>query len=737
MISKNSVYSHAVNENIRAVSSSPSDEPSNPLFGRSQRGSWRARLYAALFFLAVAAAFLASLLIDWPGSSNLKVQVGDISTVDVRAPRPVTYQSEVLTEQARARAAASVPKVYDPPQTRIARQQLARAEQVLAFIDLVRLDPYASEEQKLQWLANISDFKMDETTARLILSASEESWGAIAAETVRVLDLAMRSVIREGELEAAQRRVPSLIAFGLNDDETAVVTALVQGLLRPNTFYNAERTEAARQAAAAAVEPVERTIAAGEIIVRSGDRIDELDMEALNALGLLSTERTWEDYVSSVLLAILLTSTLMAYITVTRREFWSSRMYVLLLGIILIAFIILAKLMVPTHTILPYLYPLAAMAMLIGALIDASIAAVAVLVIGALLAVFTGGETEIVMYSVMSALAGALALGQAERLNSFARSSVWVIVVNLTVLAIFRLPLLEVGEQNALSQLTVAALVNGIFASSFTLVVFYLLGQLFGLTTSLQLLELSRPTHPLLRELLLKAPGTYYHTLLVSNMAEEAADAVGADPLLTRVGSYYHDIGKVVRPYFFIENNRDGVNPHDRLDPYTSARIIISHVTDGVELAHKYKLPTAIIDFIREHHGTTRVEYFYHKACQESENLSEVDESAFRYPGPRPRSRETAILMLADGCEATVRATNPTSVEEMKEVIDSVINRRLLSGQLADSPLTLRDLTRISESFLRVLQSIHHPRIQYPSSATAPASQPVSPLPAAQPATSA
>ncbi|NOX61382.1 MAG: HDIG domain-containing protein [Chloroflexi bacterium] len=707
------------------------------MFRGSEAARWRARLYFILFFLAVATAFLASLLIDWPGSSNLKVQVGDISTVDVRAPRPVTYQSEALTEQARAKAAASVPKVYDPPQTRIARQQLARAEQVLTFMDLVRMDPYASEEQKLAWLSNISDFKLDEATARLILSAPEESWGVIATETVRVLDLAMRSVIREGELENAQRRVPSLIGFGLSDDEAAVVTTLVQGLLRPNTFFNAERTEAAREEAAAAVEPVERTIAAGEIIVRSGDRIDELDMEALNALGLLSTKRTWEDYVSSALLAALLTGVLMAYITYTWRQFWASKMHVLLLGIIVIGFIVLAKLMVPTHTILPYLYPLAAMAMLIGALIDVSIATVATLTIGALLAVFTGGETEIVLYGVMSALAGALALGQAERLNSFARASVWVIVVNLAVLAIFRLPLLEVGDQNGLSQLAIAALVNGIFASSFTLVVFYLLGQLFGLTTSLQLLELSRPTHPLLRELLLKAPGTYYHTLLVSNMAEEAADAIGADSLLTRVGSYYHDIGKVVRPYFFIENNRDGVNPHDRLDPYTSARIIISHVTDGVDLAHKYKLPTAIVDFIREHHGTTRVEYFYHKACQESENLSEVDESAFRYPGPKPRSRESAILMLADGCEATVRATNPATVEDMKEVIDSVINRRLLSGQLSDSPLTLRDLSKISESFLRVLQSIHHPRIQYPSGVTAPTTQAASHLPAAQPAPSA
>jgi len=230
----------------------------------------------------------------------------------------------------------------------------------------------------------------------------------------------------------------------------------------------------------------------------------------------------------------------------------------------------------------------------------------------------------------------------------------------------------------------------------------------------LQLLEISRPNHPLLRQLLLKAPGTYHPTLIVSNMAEEAAVAIGADSLLARVGSYYHDIGKIIRPYFFIENNTESENPHDRIDPYTSARIIISHVADGVELAKKYHLQPAIIDFIKEHHGTTRVEYFYHAALQMKGSPSDVDESAFRYPGPKPHTKETAILMLADGCEATVRAMRPQSREEMMEIIRSVVDRRLMSGQLDNSPLTLRDLTLASEAFVRVLQGIHHPRVKYP-----------------------
>ena len=320
------------------------------------------------------------------------------------------------------------------------------------------------------------------------------------------------------------------------------------------------------------------------------------------------------------------------------------------------------------------------------------------------------------IYAVLGALVGGLALGKAERLNSFVRAGLLVSATNLVVLLVFRLPLPGALDNQDITQLVTAALLNGILASSFALVILYLFSQVFGLPTSLQLLELSRPTHPLLRQLLLKAPGTYHHTLLVSNMAEEAASAIGADMLLTRVGGYYHDIGKVARPYFFVENFAENANPHERLDPYTSARIIISHVRDGVNLAQKHRLPPAIIAFIQEHHGATRVESFYQKARQEYATRDEVDESAFRYEGPRPCSRETAILMLADGSEAVVRAARGNSAEAaMPDQIRSLINRRLLAGELDDSSLTMRDLGLIADAFVRVLQGSQHPRVPYPS----------------------
>lgn len=675
---------------------------------------WRARWHVALFAFAVTASIFFAQVIDWPVAANLTITAGEISPIDIRAPQSLTYTSLILTDEAKTRAAASIARIYDPPQTRVARQQLTLAVQVLDFIKRVRGDSFASESQKLTWLQNIAPAPVDERTALAILDVNDERWPAVSEETVRVLDAAMRSIIREGELPAAQRAVPSLIGLGLSDAEASIVSTLVQDLIQPNSVFNAERTEAAQAEAAARVQPVEHTIAAGETIMRAGDRVEPLDIEALGALDLLQNNRTWHDYIAAIVLSIFLTALLIAFVNQRQPLFWADGLRVLMLGVLIVSFTMLAKIMTPLHTVVAYLFPLAAMAMLIGALIELPIATLATLEIGILVLVFTRGEMEVAIYAIAGALVGALALGRAERLNAFARAGIWIIVANLAMLAVFHLPLLKATDSRGLLELATAAAVNGIFASSFTLVVFYLLGQMLGLTTSLQLLDLSRPTHPLLRQLLLKAPGTYYHTLIVGNMVEEAATAIGADSLLARVGSYYHDVGKSLRPYFFIENYTEGVNPHERLDPYTSARIIISHVPDGVELARKYKLPQAIIDFIREHHGTTRVEYFYHQACQETDTPEEVDENAFRYSGPKPRSRETAILMLADGCEATVRAMSPRTPQEMADLVQSVISRRLMLGQLDDSGLTLSDLTRIGDAFLRVLRGIHHPRVRYP-----------------------
>jgi putative nucleotidyltransferase with HDIG domain len=236
-------------------------------------------------------------------------------------------------------------------------------------------------------------------------------------------------------------------------------------------------------------------------------------------------------------------------------------------------------------------------------------------------------------------------------------------------------------------------------------------------------MELSNPNHPLLHRLMQEAPGTYYHSIIVGNLAERAAEVIGADPLLVRVGAYFHDIGKVVRPYFFIDNQAGRTNIHDELPPSSSARIIIDHVREGLELARRYRLPAQVAQFIPQHHGTTTASYFYQRALQEEETVNPED---YRYPGPRPQSREAAILMLADSVEATVRSlVQSGKLQEMLEkkkegedplakLVAGIIEQRVREGQLDESDLTFRDLRRIGQAFTEVLHGVYHPRIVYP-----------------------
>jgi hypothetical protein len=270
-----------------------------------------------------------------------------------------------------------------------------------------------------------------------------------------------------------------------------------------------------------------------------------------------------------------------------------------------------------------------------------------------------------------------------------------------------------------------AAMINGLISASLAILLFAFLAQLIGVVTPMQLTDLSRPEHPLLRILLRDAPGTYQHSLQVSNLAEMAAERIGADAQLTRVGALYHDIGKTANPIFFIENLPPGyTNPHEALDPGSSAAIIIQHVKDGLQLGRKYRLPPRILDFITEHHGTSLARYQYVNAVRAANGDEiQVDRAQYCYPGPRPQSRETAILMLADGSEARVRAERPTDDEKLRDLIQRVVSDRIASGQLEDARLTLQELARIIDAFTEVLRGVYHPRLHYPGLEQQPAGE--------------
>jgi putative nucleotidyltransferase with HDIG domain len=320
---------------------------------------------------------------------------------------------------------------------------------------------------------------------------------------------------------------------------------------------------------------------------------------------------------------------------------------------------------------------------------------------------------EPAVYVIAGGMVSLLAITRAERLNAFVRVFVALSVTNVAALTAFSL----LGERELVGivQLAVVGIVNAFLSVILAVGSFTLLGNVFGIMTVFQLLELANPSNRLLRRLLLETPGTYHHSVMVGNLAERAAETIGADPLLARVAAYYHDIGKMKNPLAFIENQAGAHNIHDDLNAETSARIISGHIRDGIDLGYEHGLPVQIIGFIPQHHGTSVMTYFHTKAVREvAGRVDLVTERVYRYPGPKPQSREAAIIMLADGVEASVRSLDEKDADSIRGMVDRIVDARLEDGQLDDAELTLKNITQIKEAFVGQLLGMYHSRIKYP-----------------------
>jgi cyclic-di-AMP phosphodiesterase PgpH len=643
------------------------------------------------------------------------LNVGDVSPHDYEAPRDVSYESAVLTEQRRQAASDAVLTVYSPPDPAISRQQMEHLRQSLDYITLTRTDTNASDEQKRADLASLRDLQLSTGTIDSLLNLSEPQWDALRSEALTVLERVQRGVIREVDVETIKHGVPSLVSFLLGESEAALVVDLVQPFVSANSLSSPELTRAARQAARDAVAPVVTSFKAGETIVRAGELVTEEQVEALQTLGLIRTGSEPIDLLGKAALTVITVVFSVLYFNRRKRlGFLYDSRSLLVMAIVYLLFLTGARLAIPDNVLLPYLIPLPAVGMLLASLFGME-AGIVISIATCILAAY-GFNSDLLPYYLFASLCGVLALGPARRFWAYLWAGVAVTGAGIAMLAAFRI---STGDLDwlGITQLLLAAAGNGFLSAALALLGQYFLAQSLGLATALHLLEMSRPDFPLLQYFLRNAPGTYQHSLQVANLAEQAAEAIGADQLLARVGALFHDVGKAKNPAFFIENQAPGqMNTHQDIDPEEAATTIIRHVTDGVELAHKYHLPRRLQDFILEHHGTMVTQYQYNQALQKADgDASRIDLEKFRYPGPRPRSRETAILMLADGAEARARAKSPQTDEEMRSVVRGVIEHAQKERQLDQTMLTLRDLSTIVEAFVTTLRGTYHPRIQYPA----------------------
>ncbi|MBP2017329.1 putative nucleotidyltransferase with HDIG domain [Symbiobacterium terraclitae] len=673
-------------------------------------------VWGVLFF-----ALLTLALGNLSSPKRLDVQVGDIAPRSVRAPRPV--YNRILTDERRAAAAANVSPVY---KRELAVLESAQQHVNWIFTEIRRVRGLtdvdaASRTQDLADRIRLSVLPPE--TYAALLTVDDALVDAAEAQALALLQTALGEDVYPRDVTRIKGGIESGAApFTLDLGDPALtqfVRELVKSRIEANMVEDQEQTDWLMQRAAQEVPEV--WWQPGELIIEADKPITQDQYEALVELGLVGQQASYFSWAGSALIALVVVGVMALSISRFRPELLERDSKLLLLGLIgfITLFLSLAMSLfsVQLGDGAAYLMPVALNAVLAAILLDSRVALLQSVIIAVLLGLFTTA-TDVggVAVAVLGSVAGVYAVARVESRNDLYRAGLVVGIVNaLAILALYLLesaPLLDWGvwrdvALGAINGLLVAILATGALPFFETL---------FGIVTPLKLLELSNPNHPLLKRLMVEAPGSYHHTILVANLCEAAAEAIGADPVLARVGAYYHDIGKIKRPAFFVENQFGGENPHDKLPPSLSAMIITSHVKEGVELAREAGLPQEIIDFIPEHHGTTLVSYFYYMASKSGQSEYVLEED-FRYEGPKPRRRETAICMLADGCEASVRAMRQKSHlshDQIEQQVRKIINDRLQQGQLDNCDLTLKDLDTIAKVFVKVLSGVHHARIDYP-----------------------
>ncbi len=534
-------------------------------------------------------------------------------------------------------------------------------------------------------------------------------------DTERSVDRAV--ILTTGEfLDRAGRFLPDDIP---PDGQQLLRLILVQHL-RPSLELNAAATELNRDLVAQAVPTSRQTVQVGEAVVRANEQITPAVLERLSAYEeALRTQGLRDEnaqlrlvpLAGSALLNLLIVGIFFSFIYFFRTEVYDRTRWVILVAILIAVYVAGSAVVVRSGWPVEAL-PIVFSALAVAVLWDGRMALVLAMTLAVLSSVQSGLQGLAVL---VPTFVGGAAAGMSVRVVR-RRAQTWVFIALIFAAysaAILSLALLVGAEFDRVGISLAAAAGNAVVSAILAMGFIPVFEMITGITTDQTLLEWGDPNRPLLRRLSMEAPGTYAHTINVANLGEAAAAAIGANGLLCRVGLYYHDVGKMLKPHYFVENQPDGRNPHDRLKPDTSAAIVREHITEGYKLARESKVPKVIANFILEHHGTQRIGFFWDRAVEEYGEET-LDPEDYRYPGPRPRSKETAIAMLADSVESATRAMQDPSPERIRGLIDSIVDAKISHGQLDDAPLTLREVTRIKSQFVKVLSGVYHHRIDYP-----------------------
>ncbi len=646
--------------------------------------------------------------------------------IEVGAPAPITIMATkdvvdtVTTEQLKEAAARAVEPSYKRAEKDVAAQVLSAMDQSFAQLaQIANTQPGATadgisdaalEEAKEQF----APVQIEKTQLAALMSADADTISALFQATRTLVNDALNSYISEGQESDTVSSIARELAKTYDTSLVALASNVVRAHIQANMIIDEETTEANRQAARDAVETVTRV--KGEVIVRDGEIVTQAHYEMLKALGMVESEVVdMPLYYGVALFLLLVLASCIGLLYAFARNVLRDTKLLLMLAIVCVLTVLLSLLV---RTITPYLMPVSTGVILVAILVNPSTAFIVNIMlsmVAALLAsgssgLFTAAMFSIMITPILSSPLVFIVFRKRQQRTTVLLTGLVIGVANMLIA--IAMGFVNNTDLNGIFINSLWSAGSGLLSAMFCIGLQPLMEWMFNLVTSAKLLELSNPSQPLLRRLMLEAPGTYHHSMVVANLAEAAASAIGANGLLARVGAYYHDVGKLKRPLYFKENQM-GDNPHDRTDPRVSASIVIAHTRDGVQIAQRERIPEPILDIIRSHHGDTAVVYFYDKAVKLYGD--KLDPRDYRYSGPRPHSREAAIVMLADAVEAAERSMQNPNPAKMRDLLRKIIRGKMEDGQLDECELTFADLDKIREAFETVLAGVFHERIEYPT----------------------
>lgn len=628
-----------------------------------------------------------------------KYKEGDIAKKDIASTIYTTFKDDIKKENVIKNLVSNSSKIYK-------RDENVEGEMVknidTFFMLLVKLNHKTTDEE-ITSLVKETGVTLSNEKMKKLISMKAISKEEVKNRIVTVIKALSARGIKEEDMYFLKKMINN-IDSSLSDLERELITDFIL----PNEFYDEKATMESRREKAESVEDIIIKISPGDILIKKGSEITKTDINLLKQLGLYSSYYSMPLWIGMFIYFSVIS--FMFYLMgrkyireeiVQNKYFYST--IIVVVGMLLLAKIIPLKMM--------YIYPFGALVLILGVIVNEKYALFMSCITLLFLFGSQGFEYIFLVLNIADILMGVYFTKKIKNRSDIVNAGIAMgIIKTLLILSMDMITKKDIIESIFNISQVVAA---GVLAGMITVAVLPYLENTFNILTNIKLIELSDFSNPLLRELMLKAPGTFHHSILVSTLSENAAEAVGANSIFTRVAAYYHDIGKTKRPNFYVENQLSGVNPHETLNPYLSALVISSHTTDGEEMAKKYKIPKEIRDIMREHQGTTLLAYFYNKAKKENPDVNEMD---FRYEGPKPQSKESAIIMLADSVEAAVRSINekernPITIDNM---IRQIVKTKINDGQLSDAELTFKDIETVIQSFAKVFQGIYHIRLKYP-----------------------